>query len=158
VVVDGYDSDVASIEQARMNAQEGGVADRVKFHIRDAGDPELSGQYDFVMALECVHDMAHPVAALETMRRLAKEGGAVLVVDERVSESFTGKAEGVEPLMYGFSVLHCLPVGMSDQPSAGTGTVMRPGTLRNYAAKAGYKSVEIVNIEHPMFRFYRLHC
>ena len=35
--------------------------------------------------------------------------------------------------MYGFSVLHCLPVGLEDQPSAATGTVMRADTLRGYA-------------------------
>ena len=45
----------------------------------DAGDPELAGKYDLVMALECVHDLSRPVEVLDAMRRLAKEGGAVLV-------------------------------------------------------------------------------
>ncbi len=31
--------------------------------------------------------------------------------------------------MYGFSLLVCLPDGMSSPPSAGTGTVMRPDTF-----------------------------
>ncbi len=58
--------------------------------------------------------------------------------------------------MYGFSVLHCLPVGMVDQPSAGTGTVMRAGTLRRYAREAGFRDVEVLPIDNYFFRFYRL--
>ena len=58
--------------------------------------------------------------------------------------------------MYGFSVLCCLPAGMADQPSAATGTVMRPATLRGYAEAAGFGGVEVLPIEHDMFRFYRL--
>jgi len=40
--------------------------------------------------------------------------------------------------------------------SAGTGTVMRSDTLRGYAAAAGFADVEVLGIEHPFFRFYRL--
>jgi 2-polyprenyl-3-methyl-5-hydroxy-6-metoxy-1,4-benzoquinol methylase len=156
--VDGFDLDAPSIDLARANAAESGLNGRVCFHVRDAGDPELAGQYDLVTAFECIHDMSRPVAALRTIRRLVKEGGAVLVVDERVGESFTPAADLVERLMYGFSVLHCLPVGMAEQPSAGTGTVMRPETLRTYAREAGFRDLEILPIDNFLFRFYRLHC
>jgi hypothetical protein len=45
---------------------------------------------------------------------------------------------------------------LADPPSAGTGTVMRPHILRDYALKAGFKDIEILPIEHDFFRFYRL--
>ena len=45
---------------------------------------------------------------------------------------------------------------MSSQPSAATGTVMRPSTLRQYAAQAGFRSVDILPIEHDLLRVYRL--
>jgi 2-polyprenyl-3-methyl-5-hydroxy-6-metoxy-1,4-benzoquinol methylase len=154
--VDGFDLDRPSIELARANAEEAGVADRVKFYVRDAGDPELAGKYDLVMALECVHDLSRPVEVLDAMRRLAKEGGAVLVVDERVGDRFTSSGNEVEWLMYGFSVLHCLPAGMAEQPSVATGTVMRPSTLRRYAQEAGFTDIEILPIDNFFFRFYRL--
>jgi hypothetical protein len=47
-------------------------------------------------------------------------------------------------------------VGMVDSPSAGTGTVMRPPTLRRYAAEAGFGELEVLGIESGPFRFYRL--
>jgi 2-polyprenyl-3-methyl-5-hydroxy-6-metoxy-1,4-benzoquinol methylase len=157
ITVDGYDLDAPSIELARANAAEAGIADRVHFHIRDAGDPALQGRYDLVTAFECLHDMSNPVGALQAMRQLAGERGAVLIVDERVGEAFTATGNEVEWMMYGWSVLHCLPVGMAEHPSAATGTVLRPETLQRYAKEAGFRDVEILPIEHFFFHFYRLY-
>ena len=154
--VDGLDLDAPSIERARENARRNRLSDRVHFQVRDAGDPSLAGQYDLVTAFECVHDMNNPVAALQTMRRLAKQDGTVLIVDERVGDAFTSKGNDVEWMMYGWSILHCLPVGMTDEGAAGTGTVMRTDTLKKYAAEAGFSNVEVLPIEHFFFRFYRL--
>ena len=155
-LVDGFDLDAPSIELARANAREAGLAERVSFHVRDAGDPKLAGRYDLVTAFECLHDMSQPVAALRVMRHLASESGVVLIVDERVGDSFMQGDNEVEWMMYGWSVLHCLPVGMADEPSAQTGTVMRPATLRRYASEAGFGDVEVLPIDNFFFRFYRL--
>jgi 2-polyprenyl-3-methyl-5-hydroxy-6-metoxy-1,4-benzoquinol methylase len=156
VRVDGYDLDAPSVDLARANAAAAGVSDRVQFHIRDASDPALAGQYDLVTAFECVHDLSDPVGALRAMRTLARDGAAVLIVDERVGETFTPSGNEVEWMMYGWSVLHCLPVGMAEQPSAATGTVMRASTLGRYAREAGFGEVEILPIDNYLFRFYRL--
>ncbi len=156
VRVDGFDLDEASVAAARANAEAAGVADRVAFHVRDAGDPDLAGRYDFALAVECIHDMPNPVAVLGAMRRLVGEGGPVLIVDEKVADRFTAPGDEVERYMYGFSILHCLPVGMVEQPSAATGTVMREATMRRYAEEAGFGAVEVLPIEHDFFRFYRL--
>ena len=156
VAVDGFDLDRPSVEAARNNAREAGVADRVRFYVRDASHAALKGRYDLVTAFECLHDMADPVGALRTMLGLVGEAGSVLVMDERVAEAFAPHGNEVEQIFYGFSVLHCLPVGLSEQPSAGTGTVMRPDTLKHYAAQAGFCEVEILPIDNYFFRFYRL--
>ena len=59
----------------------------MSFQVRDAADPELSGRYDLAIAVECIHDMGRPVEALRAMRSMVGNGGAVLVVDERVGKS-----------------------------------------------------------------------
>jgi SAM-dependent methyltransferase len=156
--VDGFDLDAPSIDRARHNARAWRLADRVQFHVRDAGDPALAGQYDLAMALECVHDMANPVGALHTMRRLVGERGTVLIVDERVGDRFTAKGNDVEWMMYGWSVLHCLPSGMTEPQSAGTGTVMRTDTLRGYATEAGFTRFKVLPIDNLFFRFYQLNA
>jgi len=52
-----------------------------------------------------------------------RDRGAVLVVDERVGEAFTAAGNDVEWMMYGWSIVHCLPVGKADAPSTETGAV-----------------------------------
>jgi 2-polyprenyl-3-methyl-5-hydroxy-6-metoxy-1,4-benzoquinol methylase len=156
VRVDGFDLDEDSIAEAKANAEAEDLTDRVTFQVRDAADPELSGRYDLAIAIECIHDMGRPVEALQAMRFMVSNDGAVLVVDERVGEDFTAPSDEIERLMYGYSIVHCLPVGMAEQPSAGTGTVMRPATLRRYATEAGFSGVEILPIENDLWRFYRL--
>lgn len=159
--VDGFDNDDASIAAARKHASAAGVGDRVHFEVvdvtRDLPARVSAGSYDLVLAFEMVHDLARPVQALTTMRRLAKPDAAVLVVDEKVAFDFEAPTDNpVERLMYAASVLHCLPVGMAETPSAGTGTVMRPATLTAYAQTAGFSTVDILPIEHDFFRFYQL--
>ena len=154
--VDGFDLDAPSIERARENARRNRLEDRVHFQVRDASDASLAGQYDLVTVFEAVHDMNHPVEALRTMRRLANQDGTVLIVDERVGEAFTPETDDVERMMYGWSILHCLPAGMTAQNAAGTGTVMRADTLRGYARQAGFSKVDVLPIDNFFFRFYRL--
>ncbi len=154
--VDAFDLDPASVELAKKNVAEAGVADRVTVSLRDAADPALAAQYDLVMILEALHDMSRPVDALRAAKNLLREGGALLVADERVAEAFTGEGDDIERMMYGWSILHCLPAGMSESPSAATGTVFREPTLRSYAAEASFASVEVLPVEHLFFRLYRL--
>ncbi|QNH63444.1 class I SAM-dependent methyltransferase [Hymenobacter sediminicola] len=155
--VDGFDLDEESVQLARLNAAGAGVSHRARFSTRDAGEITLAGQYDLVTAFECLHDMAQPVAVLQVMRQLAGPTGAVLVMDEKVGDTFLGPDSSLDSLMYGWSILHCLPVGKAEEPSAETGTVMRTATFMRYAQDAGFSRVEVTPIQHPFFRFYRLY-
>jgi 2-polyprenyl-3-methyl-5-hydroxy-6-metoxy-1,4-benzoquinol methylase len=155
-LVDGIDLDAPSIDAARGLLAKSGLEDRVAFHHRDAGAPELSGRYDLVTLFEALHDMPYPVDVLQTLRGLLVDGGCVLIADERTAERFSPEAGDTERLHYGFSVLHCLPVGMVGENAAGTGAVMRPGTVRRYAAEAGFTRCEIQPIEDKFWRFYLL--
>jgi hypothetical protein len=105
---------------------------------------------------ESLHDMSYPVDVLSACRGLLAEGGSVVVGDERVADTFTGAGDDVERLCYGFSVVHCLPVGMVGEGAAGTGTVMRAGTVQRYAEAAGFGGFEVLPIENDFYRFYRL--
>jgi hypothetical protein len=128
----------------------------VHFHLADAADVAASGErYDAVFAFECIHDLPDPVAVLASMRALAGDG-TVIVMDERVADTFTAPGDEIERLMYGYSLVCCLPDGMAHQSSAGTGTVMRPGTLRDYARSAGFADIEVLDVHDDFFRFYRL--
>jgi SAM-dependent methyltransferase len=156
IEVDGLDLDAEAIARARENAAIAGLADRVRFHVVDASDHALDGQFDLVTIFEAVHDLARPVEVLTAVRHLLAPGGTAIVMDEKVAETFTAPGDEVERLMYAFSLFFCLANGLADRPSAGTGTVMRPATFRAYAEAAGFSTVTILPIEHELFRFYRL--
>lgn len=155
VRVDGYDTDEASISRARHNAAEAGVADRVRFDVVDASSGYGEGQYDLVLFFECVHDMAFPVAAIDQARRAAKADGTVIVMDERVGESLI-VGDPVETFFATASVLWCLPQGRVEPGSQAVGTVMRPDRFRGIAREAGWADIDVLPIEHPFWRFYRL--
>ena len=153
--IDGYDLDEASIASARKAAADAGVLDRVRFHLVDAGTVDVSEPYDLVLSIEMLHDVPDPVAVLTAARRLAGGSGAVLVADERTKDDLTIDDDPMERFFYTFSTLHCLAVSLQDG-GAGTGTVIRESTVRDYASRAGFGSVEVLDVEHPQFRLYRL--
>lgn len=87
--------------------------------------------------------------------RLATDG-SVLVADERVADAFTAPGDATERLMYGWSILHCLPATLAEDPVEATGTVLRAPTLARWAADAGFAGFEALAIDNPFWRFYRL--
>jgi SAM-dependent methyltransferase len=156
VIVDAIDLDAASIEAAHTNVAAAGLGDRVHPVLHDASEPGLEGRYDLVTIFEALHDMNHPVEALRASRNLLAEGASVVIADERVAERFTAPGDEIERFNYGWSILHCLAVGMLDDDSAGTGAAIRSDTVKAYAADAGFGRVEVLPIEHDFWRFYRL--
>jgi hypothetical protein len=80
----------------------------------------------------------------------------VLVVEEKVADTFAAPGDPVERMMYGWSVTHCLPSQFAEQDSAALGTVMRAGTLHELAASAGYSRVEVLPVDNDFFRLFRL--
>ena len=154
--VDGIDIDAGSIERARANAAAAGAGKNVAFVLADGARTEGEGVYDLVTIFEATHDMARPAEVLATAKRLLAPGGAVLIGDERVGDAFEAPGDEMERIMYAFSLVSCLPNGLADQPSVGTGTVMRASTLEGYAREAGFTGFTVLPTEHGQFRFYRL--
>ncbi|WP_448808661.1 class I SAM-dependent methyltransferase [Agromyces bauzanensis] len=169
----GVDLDEASIQEARENALEAGVADRVEFVLGNASDPgpveraaasargegegaDGASGFDLVTIFEALHDMGRPIHALAGFRALLRPGGALLVADERVADEFHPNAEPVERMLYAMSVLHCLPATTAESGTVANGTVLRLPTLRGWVAEAGFNRVDVLDIEHPFWRFYRI--
>ncbi len=153
--IDGFDIDQPSITAAKRNAAVHGIAERITFTAADAAGLPPAG-YDAVFAFECIHDLPHPVGVLKNIRRIAKPGAPVVIMDERTADAFSPDAGPVEELLYGYSILCCLPDGMSHGDSAATGAVMRASTLDDYARSAGFGGATPLAVEHDFFRFYWL--
>jgi 2-polyprenyl-3-methyl-5-hydroxy-6-metoxy-1,4-benzoquinol methylase len=156
VTVDGFDLDPDVVAAATDNAGQAGVADRVRFAVLDAADPDLPGRYDLVTIFEALHDMSRPVDALRAAHAMLADGGSVVIADERVEDEFTAPAPERDRRAYGWSVVSCLPGAMGDPGTAATGAVMRPATLAGYARAAGFGQTETLPVDAGDWRFYRL--
>lgn len=152
--VDAFDVDAPSIEMTTRNVTDHGLADRVSAHLSgiDAATP---GTYDLAILAEMLHDVPDPIGVLSATRRALAPGGVALVADMKVADEYAVPGDPLERIMYGYSLLVCLPDSMASQPTAATGTVMRPRTLQAYATAAGMRTVEL-DIEHDGWRFWAL--
>jgi hypothetical protein len=108
------------------------------------------------LILEALHDMSRPVEVLTAVRAALSADGALLVADEAVAPTFTAPGDDLERMMYGWSITHCLPAAMVEQPSAAIGTVLRESTLRSMGLAAGFSSVEVLDVDGGFFRIYAL--
>lgn len=152
--VSGYDLDEASIHDAIRNARDKKAS--VRFSTRDAGQMAAEGPFDLVLLLETLHDMSRPREVLSALHQALAEDGSIVIADERVEETFVAPGGEIERMMYGWSISHCLPVSMAEQPSAAIGTAIRPGIVHQLAADAGFASCTTLPIENQLFRFYEL--
>jgi 2-polyprenyl-3-methyl-5-hydroxy-6-metoxy-1,4-benzoquinol methylase len=150
----GFDSDAASIAEARAEAAERNVA--VRFERGDAAELAAAGSFDVVLLLEALHDLARPVEVLAAARAALQADGALLVADEAVAPAFTAPGDEIERMMYGWSISHCLPAVLADQPSAAIGTVIREDTVRALAREAGFGRVDVLDVDGGFFRLYAL--
>jgi 2-polyprenyl-3-methyl-5-hydroxy-6-metoxy-1,4-benzoquinol methylase len=150
----GIDSDPASIEDARTYAASEGVSAR--FELADAASLSVYGPFDVVLLLEVLHDLARPVEVLRAACEALAEGGSILVADEAVAPAFNAPGDDLERMMYGWSITHCLPTAMAEQPSAAIGTVIREDTVRDLAAQAGLSRVDVLDADGGFFRLYEL--
>ncbi len=153
--VDGFDTDEESITRARRNAVAEGVSDRVTFDVVDASSGYGDRRYDLILFFECVHDMAYPVTVIAQARAALAAGGTVIVMDERVDETPT-PGDPVQTFFATASVLWCLPQSRVEPDSEAVGTVMPASQFRRIAQRAGWSDIEILPIDHPFWRFYRL--
>ncbi len=149
----GIDSDRASIADAVDNGNVHGSTAR--FEAVDAG-AQANGDADLVLILEALHDMAQPVEVLRAARAKLAPGGVLIVADEKVQDSFTAPGDELERMMYGWSVVHCLPAALAEEPSAAIGTVIRPDLVDSLAREAGFTSVELSDIDAGFFNLYVL--
>ena len=76
-------------------------------------------------------------------------------MDERIEE-VPAVGDPVQTFFATASVLWCLPQGRVDPESEAVGTVMSASRFRRIAREAGWSDIEILPIDHPFWRFYRL--
>ncbi len=157
----GIDLDEQSVEVARHHVDRAGLSDRVSVVCANAADATAlraaaGDEVTLVTAFQALHDMGRPDRALAAFREVLADGGAVLIGDEHGEDVKEAPADEVERLKLAMSVLHCLPATWAESEEVLNGTVLRSGTLAGWVTEAGFTSREVLDVEHPFWRFHRV--
>jgi 2-polyprenyl-3-methyl-5-hydroxy-6-metoxy-1,4-benzoquinol methylase len=149
----GYDPSAVAIAGARHLVEDTAI----ELHVAGAlALPESS--FDLVLTFDALHDMSHPQRAATRVRQALRPDGVWLVKEIRSSGDFaTDLRNPVLAMLYGFSVTACLPSGLSERGGAGLGTLgLHPAQLTDLAHRAGFTSVELIDIGEPANLYYAI--
>ena len=149
----GYDVDPTSIERARNKADSAGLTGRIEFEQIAAERVPFQDHFDLVMAFNCIHDMAHPRAALAAIQRMLKRDGAFLWSEADVGARLEDNLGLVGRTLYGASTMHCMTVSLA-QGGEGLGSAISEELARNLAAEAGFASLERLPIKNPFHQVF----
>jgi SAM-dependent methyltransferase len=149
----GYDVDPTSVERARNKAAAAGLTGRIAFEQIAAERVSLVERFDLVMAFNCIHDMAHPRAALKGIQHMLKPQGAFLWSEADVGARLEDNLGPVGRTLYGASTMHCMTVSLA-QGGEGLGSAISADLARNLAAEAGFASLERLPIKNPFHQIF----
>lgn len=138
----GFDYHAPSIEQARRNAEEAGVADRVRFEVAPADAfPAGEGQgYDFVAHFDCLHDLGDPIAAGRRVRETLAPGGTWMVVEPMAGDRVEDNLNPVGRVFAAASTVVCVPTSLA-QDGIALGAQAGEARLREVIEAAGFTHV-----------------
>jgi len=154
--IDAIDADPQSIDNAKKNVRNEGLENRISLHQSLIEKASFKEKYDLVMTFESIHDMPHPIDALKKMRDVVSANGAIMIGDVSMNEKLEEKNDFAGKLYYNFSVLLCLPQSVNHTNSVATGAAMTTSTFKKYAIEAGFSKVNVLAIDHFLWKFYRL--
>src|SRR5215831_18032703 len=148
----GYDIDPSSIERARNKAARAGIEGRVSFELV-AAEALPVNRFDLAMAFNCIHDMAHPRAALRGIRKALKPGGVMLWSEADVSDRLEENIGVRGRTLYGASTMHCMTVSLA-QGGDGLGAVVGENRVREMAGEVGFTSVARLPVKNPYHQVF----
>jgi SAM-dependent methyltransferase len=133
----GFDSHAASIEDARRNAAEAGVADRVTFEVARSVDYP-NENYGLICFFDCLHDMGDPVGAARYAATVLAPGGTVMLAEPFANDQVEDNISPVARMYYAASTTLCCAHAIADGGSLVLGAQAGEARLADVFRKAGF--------------------
>jgi SAM-dependent methyltransferase len=153
-VVTGYDYHAASIDAAKKNAADAGVADRATFAVAPADSYPGQG-FDLVCVFDALHDMGDPVGALTHIRSTLADDGTVLLVEPQAGERLEDNDNPVGRLFYACAATICVPNAASQSGDAPLHPQSPERDHRAVAEQAGFSRFRRAT-DSPFNRIFEL--
>ena len=133
----GFDVHAQSITQARREASEAGVADRVSFEVARA-DNYRGKDYGLICFFDCLHDMGDPLAAAKHAYDALAPDGTVMLVEPFANDRVEDNISPVARLYYAASTTLCCAHAISEGGHMVLGAQAGEARLREVFRKAGF--------------------
>jgi 2-polyprenyl-3-methyl-5-hydroxy-6-metoxy-1,4-benzoquinol methylase len=154
---DGFDPSHHAIDRARAKVAEAAL-DNVALYPAGAASLPDHATYDFVVTLDCIHDMPHPAEAIAAIRRTITPEGTWLIKDIRASARWSDNLRNpMLALMYGTSVATCMSSALSEPGGAGLGTLgFDRDRAEQMCADAGFTRFHVHDFDDPANLYYEV--
>ena len=132
----GFDTHVASIEEARRNAEAAGLSDRASFSV--AGATGYAKQpYGLICFFDTLHDMGDPVSAARHAAESLAPGGTVMLVEPFANDRIEDNLSPVAQLYYAASTTICCAHAIAEGGQLVLGAQAGPARLAAVFRNAG---------------------
>ncbi|KAF1754126.1 hypothetical protein GCK72_020686 [Caenorhabditis remanei] len=158
----GLDIGADAINQAKQRKTKlGGIFNNLEFIECDAGKMPgtWTDSFDLVLIFDACHDQCRPDLCIQEVHRVLKPDGTFAILEINSSSNvFRDKAEmgPLAALLYGRSMLHCLPVGSNCQDALCLGSMWGRKRAVDLFNKCGFPNVRV--IDTPYFPINVLYC
>lgn len=154
---EGFDPSSHALARARDNVEEAGLSN-VTFHCAGAADLPAAPTYDFVLTLDCLHDLPRPAEAVAAIRRAITPDGTWLIKDIRSAPSWEENLRNpLLAMMYGMSVATCMSSSLSEPGGAGLGTLgLHPELAEQMCRDAGFTRFAVHDFQDPANLYYEV--
>jgi 2-polyprenyl-3-methyl-5-hydroxy-6-metoxy-1,4-benzoquinol methylase len=155
--IHGYDISPHAIDRAGQLVAEAGVHNVALHHAGAEALPDAP-TFDFMLTLDCLHDMTRPEESIAAIRRSIAPDGTWLIKDIRcASVAKDNLANPMAAMMYGFSIASCMSSALSEPGGAGLGTLgLHPEMLAGLCADAGFSRFQMHDFDEPANLYYEV--
>jgi len=133
----GFDVQSTSIDEARRNAAETGLAARVTFDAARAVDYP-GKEYGLICFFDCLHDMGDPIAAARHAAEVVAPDGTVMLVEPFANDRVEDNISPVARLYYAASTTLCCAHAISEGGNLVLGAQAGEARLAEVFRKAGF--------------------
>ncbi len=151
----GYDFLKSVVEEANVRAAAAGLYN-LRFECRNLTGWDEQQAFDWVLALDAIHDQARPDLVLKNIRRALRPGGWFLMQDiDASSEPTDNINHPLGTVFYTISTFHCMTVSLAEN-GMGLGTAWGVQRAETMLREAGFDQIRIHRFPHDVQNAYFL--
>ncbi|HEY6080299.1 MAG TPA: methyltransferase domain-containing protein [Polyangiaceae bacterium] len=133
----GFDAHLPSILEARAQAAQAGIADRVRFEVAQATSYPAR-RYGLITFFDCLHDLGDPIAAVRYASDALADDGSVMLVEPFARDRVEDNLSPVSRIYYSASTTICCAHAISEGGTLVLGAQAGEARLAEVFRKAGF--------------------